>query len=66
MDATAMLDRAEHDAEALHDFREAFVPERAKAEMAYRKPAVEQYPQRNRAERRMAAKLARRERAKVG
>ena len=30
-----------------------------------RKPLTEQYPQRNRAERRMAAKLARREQAKV-
>lgn len=60
MDATAILNSQERQPEPV------FVPGPVKAEMAYRKPAVEQYPQRNRAERRMAAKLARRELAKVG
>jgi len=59
MDATAMLDRQERVP------GETFVPGPVKAEMAYRKPAIEQYPQHNRAARRHAAKMVRRKQAKV-
>jgi len=54
-----MLDRMERQPET------AFVPMPVKTELAYRKPAIEQCPQRNRAERRAAAKLVRRKRASV-
>jgi len=59
MDATAILDREDRRPEG------AFVPGPVKTEMAYRKPAIEQYPQHNRATRRYAAKMARRKQAKV-
>ena len=54
-----MLDRTER------QFETTFVPGPFKAEMAYRKPAIEQYPQHNRAARRYAAKMVRRKQAKV-